>query len=69
MLQKTDQKYYDNLKCGQEMMILSDHVKNEKLLNRVEEEINILHRIKERKANCIAHICLINMLLKGRQKQ
>ena len=56
------------LKCGLEMMILIDHVKNDKVLYRVKEETNILHRIKERKANWIGHICHMNMLLKERQK-
>jgi hypothetical protein len=49
------------------MMILIDHAKNDELLYRV-KEINILHRIKERKTNWIGHICLTNMLLKERQK-
>ena len=56
------------LKCGLEMMILIDHVKNDEVLYRVKEEINVQHRIKERKANWIGHICLMNTLLKERQK-
>jgi hypothetical protein len=57
------------LKCGLEKMILIDHVKNDEVLSRIKEEINILHRIKERKANWIGHICLMNTLLKERQKR
>jgi len=56
------------LKCGLKKMILIDHVKNDEVLYRVTEEINTLHRIKERKANWIGHACLMNTLLKERQK-
>jgi len=56
------------LNCGLEMMILIDHVKNDEVLYRVTGEINILHRIKERKANWIGHARLMNTLLMDRQK-
>jgi len=39
-------------------------VKNEEVLYRVKEEINILHTIKRRKANWIGHILCRNCLLK-----
>ena len=40
-----------------------DHVRNE-LLQRVEEDRNILHTIKRRKANWIGHMLRRNCLLK-----
>jgi hypothetical protein len=39
-------------------------VRNEEVLHRVEEERNILHTIKRRKANWIGHILRRNCLLK-----
>jgi hypothetical protein len=42
----------------------TDHVRNEEVLHRVQEERNILHTIKRRKANCIGHILRRNCLLK-----
>jgi hypothetical protein len=37
-------------------MSLTDLVRNEKVLQRVKEERNIIHTIKRRKANWIGHI-------------
>jgi len=43
----------------------TDHVRNEEVLLRVNEQRNILHEIKKkRKANWIGHILRINCLLK-----
>ena len=42
----------------------TDHVRNEEVLHRVKEKRNILHPIKERKANWIGHILHRNCLLK-----
>jgi hypothetical protein len=39
-------------------------VRNAEVLHRVEEERNILHRIKRRKANWIGHTLHLNSLLK-----
>jgi hypothetical protein len=39
------------------------HVRNEDVLLRVKEQRNILHEIRERKANWIGHILLRNCLL------
>ena len=48
----------------------TDHVRNEEVLLRVNEQRNILHAIRKRKANWIGHIlrrnCLLKTLLKGR---
>jgi hypothetical protein len=40
------------------------HVRNEEVLFRVNEQRNILHEIRKRKANCIGHILRRNCLLK-----
>jgi hypothetical protein len=42
----------------------TDRVTNEEVLHRVNEERNILHTIKRRKANWISHILRRNCLLK-----
>jgi len=43
---------------------ITDHVRNEELLLRVNEQRNILHEIRKRKANWIGHILRRNSLLK-----
>ena len=42
----------------------TDHVRNEEVLLRVNEQRNILHEIIKRKANWIGHILRRNWLLK-----
>ena len=42
-----------------------DHVRNEEVLLRVNEQRNILHDIRKRKANWIGHILCRNCLLQG----
>ena len=42
----------------------TDHVRNEDVLFRVNEQRNILHEIRKRKANWIGHILRRNCLLK-----
>jgi len=42
----------------------TDHVRNEEMLLRVNEQRNILHEIRKRKANRIGHILRRNWLLK-----
>ena len=42
----------------------TDHVRNEEVLLRVNEQRNILHEIIKRKANWIGHILRRNCLLK-----
>ena len=42
----------------------SDHVRNEEVLLRVNEQRNILHEIRKRKAKLIGHILRRNCLLK-----
>jgi len=48
----------------------TDHVRNEEVLLRLNEEIIILHEIRKRKANWIGHIlrryCVLKKLSKER---
>ena len=50
----------------------TDHVRNENVLLRVNEQRNILHEIKKRKANWIGHVlrrnCLLKQVIKGKIK-
>jgi hypothetical protein len=49
-----------------------DHVRNEKVLLRVNEKRNILHEIRNRNANWIGHIlrrnCLLKQVIEGKIK-
>ena len=50
----------------------SDHVRNEEVLLRFNEQRNILHEIRKRKANSIDHIlrrnCLLQQVIEGKIK-
>ena len=50
----------------------TDHVRNEVVLLRVNEQRNILHEIRKRKANWIGHIsrrnCLLQQVIEGKIK-
>ena len=50
----------------------ADHVRNEKVLLRVNEQRNILREIRKRKANWIGHIlrrnCLLKQVIEGKIK-
>ena len=50
----------------------TDHVRNEEVLLRVNEQRNILHEIRKRKANWIGHIlrrnCLLHRVIEGKIK-
>ena len=50
----------------------TDHVRNEEVLLRVNEQRNILHEIRKRKANWIGHIlrrnCLLKQVIEGKTK-
>jgi len=52
--------------CWRRMEKISrtDHVRNEEVLLRVNEQRNILHEISKRKVNWIGHILCRNCLLK-----
>jgi hypothetical protein len=67
MLRVVDQKHLESFEvcCWRRMEKISwtDHVRNEELLLRVEEQRNILHEIHKRKANWIGHILRKNYLL------
>jgi len=47
-----------------EKISCTDHVRNEEVLLRVNEQRNILHEIRKRTANWIGHILRRNCLLK-----
>ena len=48
----------------------TDHVRNEEVLLQVNEQRNILHAIRKRKANWIGHIlrrkCLLKHVIEGK---
>ena len=50
----------------------TDHVRNEEVLLRVNEQRNILHEIRKRNANGIGHIlrrnCLLKQVIEGKIK-
>jgi len=50
----------------------TDHVRNEEVLLRVNEQRNTLHEIRKRKANWIGHIlrrnCLLRQVIEGKIK-
>ena len=76
MLRIADQKYLEGFEmwCWRRMekLIWTDHVKNEEVLLRVNEQRNILHEIRKRKANWIGHIlrrnCLLKQVIEGKVK-
>jgi len=66
-------KYPQNeMLCWRRMEKISwtDHVRNEEVLLRVNEQRNILHEIRKRKANWINHIlrrkCLLQRVIEGK---
>ena len=72
-----DQKHLESFEmwCWRRMEKISwtDHVRNEEVLLRVNEQRNILHEIRERKANWIGHIlrrnCLLKHVIEGKIKR
>ena len=66
-LRARDQKRLESFEmwCWRRMKKISwtDHVRNEEVLLRVNEQRNILHEIRKRKANWIGHILHRNCLL------
>ena len=67
-LRAADRKYLESFEmwCWRriEKIVWTDHVRNEELLLRVNEQRNILHEIRKWKANWIGHILRRNCLLK-----
>ena len=70
------QKYLESFEmwCWRRMEKIgwTDHVRNEEVLIRVNEQRNILHEIRKRKANWIGHIlcrnCLLKQVMEGKIK-
>jgi len=75
-LRTADQKYLQSFEmwCWRRMEKISwtDHVRNEEVLLRVNEQRNILHETRKRKANWIGHIlhrnCLLKQVIEGKIK-
>ena len=65
-LRTPDQKYLERFEMWRRMEKISwtDHVRNEEVLLRVNEQRIILHEIRKRKVNWIGHILRINCLIK-----
>ena len=76
-LKAVDQKHLESFEmwCWRRMekISLTDHVRNEEVLLQVNEQRNILHAIRKRKANLIGHIlcrnCLIRQVIEGKVKR
>jgi hypothetical protein len=62
-LRAADQKYLESFEMlwwrRMEKISWTDHMRNEEVLLRVNEQRNILHEIRKRKANWIGHILLL----------
>ena len=75
-LRATDQKHLESFEmwCCRRMEKISwtNHVRNEEVLLRVNEQRNILHEIRKRKANWIGPIlrrnCLLQQVIEGKIK-
>ena len=76
-LRAADQNYLKSFEMWSwrrmEKISWTDHVRNEEVLLRVNEQRNILHEIRKRKANWIVHIlrgnCLLKQVMKGKIKE
>ena len=76
-LREADQKYLESFEmwCWKRMEKISwtDHVRNEEVLLRVNEERNILYEIRKRKANWMGHFlrrnCLLKQVIEGNIKR
>ena len=75
-LDRSCEKYLESFEiwCWRRMEKISwtDHVRNEEVLLRVNEQRNILHEIRKRKANWNRHIlrrnCLLKQVIEGKIK-
>ena len=72
--QTTDIRYYETMVTSRNLKGFgwTDHVRNEGVFLRVNEQRNILHEIRKLKANWIGHIlrrnCLLQQGIKGKIK-
>ena len=75
-LRAADQKYLESFEMWyrrrMEQISWTDHVRNEEVLLRANEQRNILHEIRKRKANWIGYIlrrnCLLKQVIEGKIK-
>ena len=71
-LQTVNQKYLKSfeMSCRRTEISCTDHVINEEVSQRIKEEMNILHTIKQREANWTCHNllrnCLLNHVIEGK---
>src|SRR5215469_13002421 len=73
-LRAADQKHMESFEMwcwrGMEKISWTDHVRNEEVLLTVNEQRNVLHEIRKRKANWIGHIlrrnCLLQRIIEGK---
>jgi len=76
-LRAADQKYLEGFEMWfwrrMEKISLTDRVRNEEVLLRVNEQKNILHEIRKRKANWICHIlrrnCFLKQVIEGKLRE
>jgi len=76
-LRAVDQKHVESFEMWRwrriEKISWADHVRNEDVLLRVNEQKNVLHEIRKRKANWIGHIlrrtCLLQRIIVGKIKE
>jgi len=76
-LRAIDQKHLESFEmwCWRRMETISwaNHVRNKEVLLTVNEQRNILHEIRKRKANSIGHIlrrnCLLQRVIEGKIKK
>jgi hypothetical protein len=76
-LRVVDQKHLESFEMWywrrMEKISLTDHVRNEDVLLRVNEQRNIQHEIRKRKANWIGHIlrrnCPLQRVIEGKIKE
>ena len=75
-LRAADQKYLESFEIWywrrMEKISWADHVRNEEVLLRVNEQRKILHEMRKRKANWIGYIlrrnCLLKQVIEGKTK-
>ena len=76
-LRAADQKYLESFEmwCWRKMQNISwtDHVRNDEVLIKINEQRNILHEIRKSKTNWISHIlrrnCLLKQVIEGNVKE
>jgi hypothetical protein len=72
-LRAADQKHLESFEmwCGRRMekIIWTDHVRNEEVLFRVEEQRNVLHEISKRIGHILRRNCLLQRIIERKIKE